>query len=764
VSRRACTVVLPLIWSLALLALLALLAGGSGAAGSATGAASRVLVASGATLVLFRRARQPGAEQPVWRWFARVAACVCGGAVAELAVVAGEYFASPQRPWAAVPLEQAIVSLCSLVACALLYQGLIVWNRVSTRIADPGDWLNGVSAALAVAAALFLLDAAGLVPEHEDTLWSLAAVARFSALFIVLGTTLTVATLAGLSADPRLWAVAGVVVALMVVEAGTTFEGLATTWLPTAWVALVLVLAWATTVRAQPVRPQAATTQSIAVGTFVVLLASAAIVLVATRLPPESTWPVVVCGALAIVGVSTRVVRLIADLSTLAQTRQEALTDELTGLANRRAFAQQLVEFTASDRPLSVFLLDLDRFKEVNDRFGHTVGDDLLQRAGEELAAVCPPGAVLARLGGDEFALAVPGLDVGAAVELARSLSAAVHRTRVKDGVGHVSASVGVVWTAAAVEDGELLRRADIAMYQAKTTGSDVCLYDEALDRRGRQTALLTEELIELFDSGEFSRQLVVHYQPQVDVTSGQARGVEALVRWNHPRLGLLAPAAFLDLVEETGHMPVLTEFVLRTSVTDTLGTRRDPGLRLAVNLSPSALGEPGFLTLLDELVTGGLAPAELVLEITENLLMTDAEHAVTMTTQLRDRGFELSIDDYGTGYSSLSYLVDLPATEVKLDRSFTRRLVTDGRVREIVAGTVELAHRLGLRVIAEGVEDATTLELLHRLGVDETQGYLHARPMDTAELGSWLDRGQETGVSVASRSTGRAPWTTSTA
>ena len=732
-------------------------------AGEIVSAGLRLVGVGLAVVVLRHKAGTTDDERAVWRWLARATAVVCAGALAQfgLSALAG----ASGRAGLELPGDVVLSASC-LLACVLVYQGLIVWNRTSTRLADPGDWLNGISASLAVSALLHLVIAWRAGGREQLLPWWVLdlSVARSSALFIVLGTTLTVAVMAGLVRDPRIWVIALGVVFLMAVEVATTFDLLHGAWSSSGWGLFCVVVAWASTVRARPVRPQEATTQSLTIGTFVVLLASVAIILLATRLPPQSTGVAVICGGLAVVGVSTRVVRLVSDLSTLAQTRQDALTDDLTGLANRRAFGQQLDLAAEGGDDVAVYLLDLDRFKEVNDRFGHAVGDRLLQRTAGRLAAAVPAGAVLARLGGDEFALLLPGADAVGAVRFAHELAAAVQGAGGVEGTGQVSASVGIALPtraedpAGTLDGGELLRRADAAMYQAKSTGEVVRLYDDAIDRAGREEALTSDELSCLFATGEVGRQFRVHYQPQLDLRSGALAGVEALVRWQHPRLGLLAPAAFLDLVERGGHMADLTEFVLREATVWARAAPWTDEVRVAVNLSASSLADPGLLVLLDELLAEGLDPTVVVLEVTETLLMSNPEQAVEMTREIRHRGFGLSIDDYGTGYSSLSYLVDLPATEVKLDRSFTVRLSGDDRVRQIVAGTVELAHRLGLRVVAEGVEDEATLEVLRSLGVDETQGYLHSRPLAPADVPAWVRDRSAPALSGGRSSSATAP------
>jgi EAL domain-containing protein (putative c-di-GMP-specific phosphodiesterase class I) len=236
-------------------------------------------------------------------------------------------------------------------------------------------------------------------------------------------------------------------------------------------------------------------------------------------------------------------------------------------------------------------------------------------------------------------------------------------------------------------------------------------------------------------------REVVVHYQPQLDVGTGRVVGAEALVRWQHPSRGLLPPMTFLGLVEEHGLMDDLTVHLLHRAIAESAAWTHDGApLRISVNLSASSLAHPDLLDLVDDaLQRSGLAAGRLVLEVTETTLMADPDLALAVTHELTRRGVQLSIDDYGTGYSSLAYLTDLPATELKLDRAFTMRVVTEPRTAEIVEATVALAHRLGLRVVAEGVEDEATLTVLGGLDVDETQGYLHSRPLPPAEFEAWL-------------------------
>ena len=276
--------------------------------------------------------------------------------------------------------------------------------------------------------------------------------------------------------------------------------------------------------------------------------------------------------------------------------------------------------------------------------------------------------------------------------------------------------------------------------------GRQVRVYDEQVAEVLREEARRVEELRVLLDSPDAVRgvragELVTHYQPQVDLRTGRVLGVEALVRWEHPRLGLVGPGAFLDLVEEHGLMSRLTATVLEQAARQSVRWREaGMPLRVSVNLSATCLGDPQLLPLLDDVLAATTMRArDLVLEVTETSLMADPTSALEQMREIARRGIGISIDDYGTGYSSLGYLNDLPATELKIDRSFIDRLGTDPRTAAIVAGTVTLGHHLGLRLVAEGVEDEATLAAVRELGCDEVQGYVHSRPLPADALTAWV-------------------------
>ena len=308
----------------------------------------------------------------------------------------------------------------------------------------------------------------------------------------------------------------------------------------------------------------------------------------------------------------------------------------------------------------------------------------------------------------------------------------------------HSAVSVGVTTSIGVLGEGSqaptrLLREADVAMYDAKRSGAGVALYDSARHADSSGHLALVEELRSALSAG----QLLLHHQPQLDVATGAIVGVEALVRWAHPVRGILGPGEFLPLAEVHGLMGVLTEEVLARAVAQAAVWRRTGlDLRMSVNLSASNLLDAGLPRRVDELLGAhGLPPESLVLEVTESVLLTDPDRSLAVVGALAELGVTVSIDDFGTGYSSLAYLRDLPVAELKLDRSFTADLLTDDRTQAIVASTIELAHRLGLRVVAEGVEDEETLRHLESLDCDTSQGYLHARPLPARELERWLAR-----------------------
>jgi diguanylate cyclase (GGDEF)-like protein len=440
--------------------------------------------------------------------------------------------------------------------------------------------------------------------------------------------------------------------------------------------------------------------------------------------------------------VALRSTRLVQELG------YDATHDSLTGLANRRALytdgQARLVD--SPHRRRALLLLDLDKFKEVNDSLGHHAGDQLLVEVGARLRGKLRGGDLLARLGGDEFAVLLEDASQDEAESVAKNLRSKLAEpfttlAATSPGGGltlHSTVSIGI---ALSPDEGTrfsaLLRKADIAMYKAKSSGEGHHVYSGTDDADGASRLRTVDELRTALTSDQF----VLHYQPKVDLNTGEVHCVEALIRWHHPHRGLLYPDAFLELVEVSGLMRALTRRVLELALDQAKAWEgRGQHLTVAVNLSASSLVDAELPEeVFAMLAARGVPPDALQLEITEEFLMADRDRAHAILARLREGGVQISIDDYGTGYSSLSYLRDLPIDELKLDRSFVLPMTEDDRAAALVASTIALAHSLGLRMVAEGVETEVAYSELRRLGCDQGQGYFMSRPIPAAELDQWL-------------------------
>jgi diguanylate cyclase (GGDEF)-like protein/PAS domain S-box-containing protein len=421
----------------------------------------------------------------------------------------------------------------------------------------------------------------------------------------------------------------------------------------------------------------------------------------------------------------------------------QALHDALTGLPNRILFADRISHAVASaeraGEPRSVLVMDLDGFKQVNDTFGHDRGDTLLMEIAKRLSGSLRETDTVARLGGDEFAILLDGAgDLPAAVTAAWKIQQACETPFViADDVVRVSTSIGIaLFPEHGRTTADLLHRADLAMYDAKRAGTSYAVFDAQHEKQMAHSLALLADLRDCVGRDE----LVVHYQPLIDLATCQTTGVEALVRWRHPKQGLLQPGSFLPQAERTPLITPLTRWVLNDALRQQRAWRAEGiDLTMAVNIAARTLKPNGDLpdTVVELTDIWDSPPGRLTLELTEGTLIEPAAPGVL--ARLHDMGGKVSIDDFGTGYSSLAYLQNLPVDQLKIDQSFVRNLATEKGDAVIVRSTIDLAHNLGMTVVAEGVEDEHTLDILTQYGCDSAQGYLFSRPLTAEELTPWL-------------------------
>lgn len=445
----------------------------------------------------------------------------------------------------------------------------------------------------------------------------------------------------------------------------------------------------------------------------------------------------------------------------LGRVEHDASHDALTGLPNRIAFERALdIEPAVGPGYAAVVMLGLDRMKEINDTLGHQFGDELLQRVADRLRDQIDDTELLARFGGDEFAILVRRASSQAVFELAdaiRQESFAPIRLGDLDVV--VTASVGIAGLVDAAHDGaELLRRADVAMFVAKRDHTNVEAYRPEIDRRRPDRLSLLSSLRHALVSGG----LEVHYQPKIDLARGVVVGAEALTRWTHPTRGPISPIDFVQLAEESGLIGQLTDFVLSKAIrAERAWHRAGFDLRVAVNLSTHDLLDERLPRRIEDLLDeAGTPPDRLTLEITESALLADTPRTMTTIQRLDTIGVRIALDDFGTGYSSLSYLRRLPVAELKVDQSFVKNLLLDEQDAVIVRSTIDLGHNLGLRVVAEGIENQPVLDELISLGCDVGQGFGISRPLAPVHFDAWL-RSTEYAVTreaAAQRSRAGAP------
>lgn len=427
------------------------------------------------------------------------------------------------------------------------------------------------------------------------------------------------------------------------------------------------------------------------------------------------------------------------------ENEYQALHDALTDLPNRALFQQKLWEtiearFANEGGLVAVMLMDLDHFKEINDTLGHHFGDMLLQQIGPRLSTVLREEDLLARLGGDEFGILLPNLpDQATAVRIAERILEELEQPLSVEGLQlDVTGSIGIaVYPVHSPDVETLLRRADVAMYSAKESGAGYEVYHPSLDQHSPGRLTLISQVRPAMERREF----VLYYQPKVSVRDGSVAGVEALIRWQHPTRGLVEPDEFIPMVERTVLLRPLTQYVIDEALRQAhLWSRQGLSIAVAVNLSPRSLLDPQLPDQVAELLRErNVPPSSLTLELTESFLMADSGRSVGVLALLSEVGITLSIDDFGTGYSSLSHLKRLPIREVKIDRSFVVNMRQDPNDWMIARATVDLGRNLGLGVVAEGVEDAETLDRLAEMGCETAQGHHLCAPLPADGVTQWL-------------------------
>ena len=424
--------------------------------------------------------------------------------------------------------------------------------------------------------------------------------------------------------------------------------------------------------------------------------------------------------------------------------RHQALHDALTGLPNRTLLEDRIEQAISAARranaTVAILYMDLDRFKEINDTLGHHFGDKVLQHVASSVHGVLRESDTLARLGGDEFAILLPGVDEAGAIKIARKVRGVFDEAiQIDEHSLHLEGSIGIVlYPGHGTDVSTLIQHADVAMYVAKERDDGIAVYDMSLDHYNVRNLVLMGELRSAIED----EALEIHFQPIVNLASGRFVGAEALVRWPHEKHGLMYPDSFIPLAERGGLIQKLGLVVLKKTLTVCAGCRGlSSAMVVAVNLSAKDLQSPDLARLVAEtLRQTGIPPQHLKLEITESAIMSDQAQALGILKQLNAMGVRLAIDDFGTGYSSLSYLKSLPVDDIKIDRSFVTDMRSDKSNAVIVKSTIDLAHNMGLRVIAEGVEDRETYDELAALGCDEAQGYYLSRPLPVPELIEWVE------------------------
>jgi diguanylate cyclase (GGDEF)-like protein len=667
-----------------------------------------------------------------------------------LAWAIGQMVLAIQSIGGATPPSTSLADVFSLIFYPLAYMAAVIYMRSDVRWLTPFKWLDGSIAGLGAAAvgAAFVFHGTvkDLGTSRLPALTTLAhPIGDLLLLSLVVGGC---AVLPGRRRAPWLLLAGGITLAVIGDTAyllqdsfGATRAGFILHAI--AWPAATVLASLAVWMRVRPSNPLTAPPRP--TGIVVPLLAATAALVILVMGTVLSMGRVAIgLAAATLLVVGLRLLLSVEEIQTLSHERhRQAATDDLTGLSNRRHLFKVLDSFfTESDdtlapgHTLAFLFIDLNHFKEVNDSFGHPAGDELLRQVGARLTSALRHNDLLVRIGGDEFAVVLVDGDAAYAKEVAQRVTTSLAEPFMLETVSaSISASIGIAMAPGdAAYSAGLVWCADVAMYRAKLGNIPFAMFERALDEEGDQLRLLEE-----LQTGIAQGELVLHYQPQLTLGTGEILAVEALLRWAHPRLGLLPPDNFLPIAEEGGLMGLITEWVLDEAAAQR-GAWHEAGrpLTMAVNVSPNTLLGPGFVDMIRScLERHGLAPENLVLELTESSVIEDMDTCAQVIRALRALGVLVSIDDFGAGVTSLAYLGSLAVGELKLDRAFLAGLLGSDRdrERELVRSTIELGHAMGLRIVAEGIEDRGTLELLSELGCDVAQGYFISRPKPATEL-----------------------------
>jgi diguanylate cyclase len=661
---------------------------------------------------------------------------------------AGDIALTVESLGGATPHTPSLADVFYLAFYPITYVGVVLLMRREIQRISPPSWLDGGVAGLGAASLCAAFAFHSIVHTAGGSSLGVATNLAFP-IGDVLLLSLVVAATTLLSGRGRAaWALIGCGIAINVV--GDTFNVFSSSFGSTrtgnvfnelAWPAAILLISIAVWLRPRAPRGTIAEKTSGFLLPGIASMAAFAVLLFATLHPTGKVAIGLSAATLVLAGI--RLAISARGLRALTEERhRQAVTDELTGLGNRRKLFHVFESFfdhhdpaSESKQRLAFLFVDLDHFKEINDSFGHPAGDEVLRQLGPRLTSAVRNGDIVVRLGGDEFAVLLVDADVEEAKAVAERLAKTIEEPFSLDMVrARIGASIGIsMFETDANDSAELLRCADVAMFRAKTGNTSFAFYDQSID--DHNVLMMADELASAVEE----KQFLLHYQPQLDLRTGEITAVEALLRWPNPRLGMIPPLKFLPVAEEAGLMPSLTALVLDGALAQCAAWRKDSHpVAISVNVSASNLLDPGFADMVARLLERhGVPPEALVLEITETCIISDYDRSRQVIEDLRDLGLVVSIDDFGAGFTSLAYLGDLAVGELKLDRIFVTGLASEERSRDraLIRSTIELAHALRLRVVAEGIEDSDTLGLLAELRCDVAQGYFIGRPVPAEQL-----------------------------